>query len=175
MDRNQLEVYIQNGGMDLAISELEQERAAALARDDAAQAALATNDLGVMYAHNLRQDEARRAFQEAQAMFVRLDDPAGQGRATGNLAQLEERAGNAEQAQALYLQAADLLHEGRAFDDEYATRRRLGKLYVTRGATLQALDETTRALAVKSNPSVWDRIQCFFYRLPLQMMGLGKD
>lgn len=175
MEQTQLQVHIQNHTLGQAITELEQERAAALNRTDLVQAAMSTNDLGVVYSYDNRKDDARDAFRAAQELSIKAADPAGQGRATGNLAQLEERAGNADEAQALYLQAADLLHEGRAFGDEYMTRKQLSKLYLTRGATLQALHETTRALGVKPNASAWDRLQQFVYRLPLQLMGVGTD
>lgn len=175
MEQHELQAYIQNNTLAQAIAQLEYDRADALAHNDTPRAALAANDLGVVYSYEGRGDDARKTFREAQALFIRGDDPAGQGRATGNLAQLEERAGNADEAQALYLQAADLLHEGKAYGDEYTTRRRLSKLYLTRGATLQALHETCKALGVKPNASTWDRFQRFLYRLPLQMMGIAND
>lgn len=175
MDQQQLQVHIQNNSLEQAIAQLERDRADALAHNDMARAAQATNDLGVVYSYGGRTDDAGNAFREAQALFIRAEDPAGQGRAAGNLAQLHERAGNTGEALALYLQAADLLHEGKAYGDEYMTRRQLSKVYLTRGATLQALHETSKALGVKPNASGWDRFQRFFYRLPLQMMGISDD
>lgn len=175
MDQHELQTHLQNNTLGQAITQLEHDCQDALAHNETARAALATNDLGVVYSYDGRGDEARNAFREAQSLFIQAADPAGQGRAAGNLAQLEERAGNGDKAQALYLQAADLLHEGKAYGDEYTTRRRLSKFYLSRGATLQALHETSKALGVKPNASVWDRFQRFLYRLPLQMMGITDD
>jgi tetratricopeptide (TPR) repeat protein len=175
MDQNELQKHIQNNTLEQATAELEHERDNALAGGDKQAAALASNDLGVVYSYQRRSDDAREAFRQAQVWFIESADTAGQGRATGNMAELEERAGNSEEAGALYMQAADLLHEGQAFGDEFTTRRRLSKFYLTRGATLQALSETSKALKVKPNASAWDRFQRFVYQLPLQMMGLGSE
>lgn len=173
MDQAQLEQHMQSNTLDQAAALLEKERAEAQANGDAENAALASNDLGVVYLLLNRSDEARTALNQAQELFVQLNDSAGRGRASGNLAQLEERAGNAEAAGALYMQAADLLHEGNAFADEYTTRRRLSRFYLSRGATLQSLSETSKALAVKPNPNAWDKFQGWLYALPLRMMGVG--
>lgn len=172
MDQTQLQVYIQNNTLDQAITLLEQERADAQTNGDKEKAALAANDLGVVYLFLNRTDDARAALSQAQQEFIALSDSAGQGRAVGNLAQLEERAGDAEAAGALYMQAADLLHEGNAFADEYTTRKRLSKFYLSRGATLQSLSETSKALAVKPDASAWDKFQMWFYALPLKLMGV---
>lgn len=173
MDQNQLQVHVQNNTLDQAAVSLTQERADAETNGDKEKAALASNDLGVVYTLLHRPDEARAALTLAQQLFIASNDAAGQGRATGNLAQLEERAGNGETAGALYMQAADLLHEGNAFGDEYTTRRRLSRYYLTHGATLQALSETAKALAVKPNANAWDKFQQWFYALPLKLMGIG--
>lgn len=173
MDQKQLELHMQNNTLDAAAAQLAQERADAVAAADDENAALASNDLGVVYMLLRREDQARAALTEAQQLFIRTNDSAGQGRAVGNLAQLEERAGNGDKAGALYMQAADLLHEGNAFGDEYTTRRRLSRYYLAHGATLQSLSETSRALAVKPNPSVLDKFQRWFYALPLRLMGVG--
>ncbi len=173
MDQTELEQHIQNKTLDQAAASLELERANAQANGDNEKAALASNDLGVVYLLLERMDDARAALNQAHQMFIALNDPAGQGRATGNLAQLEERAGNADAAGALYMQAADLLHEGNAFADEYTTRRRLSRFYLTRGATLQSLSETVKALSVKPNANAWDKFQKWFYALPLKLMGVN--
>lgn len=172
MDQTQLEVYVKNNSLDQAETLLQQERADALAKGERDQAARAANDLGVVYLLLNRTDDARASLQRAQQEFIEMEDAAGQGRAVGNLAQLEERAGNSEAAGALYMQAADLLHDGNAFADEYTTRRRLSKFYLTRGATLQSLSETSKALAVKPDANAWDKFQMWFYALPLKLMGV---
>jgi tetratricopeptide (TPR) repeat protein len=174
MNQDQLEKHIQNQTLDKAAAELEGARDLALEGGDKHAAALAANDLGVVYSYMRRSDDAREAFRRAQVWFLESADTAGQGRAAGNMAELEERAGNSEQAGALYMQAADLLHEGQAFGDEFRTRRRLSKFYLTRGATLQALSETSKALKVKPNANVWDRFQRAVYQLPLQLMGVTE-
>lgn len=172
MDQAQLERHIQNNTLDQAAATLEQERADAQAQGDNQKAALACNDLGVVYLLLNRTDAARGALNQAQEQFVALNDSAGQGRATGNLAQLEEREGNSAAAGALYMQAADLLHEGSAFGDEYTTRRRLSRFYLSKGATMQSLSETSKALAIKPNANAWDKFQQWFYALPLKLMGV---
>ncbi len=173
MDQNQLQVYMQNNTLDQAVTLLEQERADAEAKGDKEKIALASNDLGVVFLLLERTEQARAELNRAHRLFIELDDAAGQGRATGNLAQLEERAGNKDAAGALYMQAADLLHEGSAFADEYTTRRRLSRFYLTKGATLQSLSENAKALAVKPDANAWDNFQRWMYSLPLKLMGVG--
>jgi tetratricopeptide (TPR) repeat protein len=172
MDTTELQTYIQTNTLDEAVTLLQKEHADAEQEGDKEKAALASNDLGVVYLLQNRMGDARGLFGQAQRMFIELDDAAGQGRAVGNLAQLEERAGNGDAGGALYMQAADLLHEGKAYADEYTTRRRLSRFYLKKGATLQALSESAKALAVKPNASLWDKIQLWFYRLPLKLMGV---
>jgi tetratricopeptide (TPR) repeat protein len=152
---------------------LQQERAAADKAGDQDRVAYAANDLGVVYLVQKRLEESRAALSEAQRLFIVLDDAVGQGRALGNLAQVEERAENGEQAAALYMQAADLLHEGKAFADEYTIRRRLSRYYTLHGATWMALHESANALAVKPDPSWWDKLQGWLFALPLRMLGLS--
>jgi tetratricopeptide (TPR) repeat protein len=158
MDQTQLQAHLRNNTLEHAVGELEREYASAVSTGARAQAALVTNDLGVVLSLLGRNDEARAKLQKAREMFNELNDPAGQGRAIGNLAQLEEQSGNAELAGALFMQAADLLHDGNALAEEFATRKRLSRYYIARGATLQALSENTRALSVKPDASAWDRV-----------------
>lgn len=171
MDQNQLELHWQNNSLDQAALSLERERADAEAAGDKIKAALASNDLGVVCTQLNRHDKARQALEEAQRLFIELNDSAGQGRATGNLAQLEERSGNIEVAGALFMQAADLLHEGSAFGDEFTTRRRLSRFYLARGATLQALAESVKALSVKPDANLFDKFQRRMYSVPLKFLG----
>lgn len=173
MDPTALQTHIKNNTLDQAELELEQARRSAADTERAAEAARASNDLGVVSLLQNRYDQARAEFVRAQQEFIMLDDVAGQGRAVGNLAQLEERAGDRDKASALYLQAADLLHEGGALADEYTTRRRLSRYYLSRGAGWMALSESAKALAVKPNATRFDRVQRWLYALPLRLMGLG--
>lgn len=175
MDTAELQTHIQNNTLDQAVTILQKDHADAEQVGDKEKAALATNDLGVVYLLQNRSADAREQLSRAQHLFIELDDAAGQGRAVGNLAQLEERAGNADAGGALYMQAADLLHDGKAYADEYTTRRRLSRFYLKRGATLQALSESAKALAVKPDASFWDKVQLWFYRLPLRLLGLSLE
>lgn len=171
MNQTELQQHVANGTLAQAAEQLKGEFDAAQQRDDAGASAQAANDLGIVYLMQNDTGSAREYLDRAQALFIRAEDTAGQGRATGNLGQLEERAGNGEAA-ALYMQAADLLHEGGAFQDEYTTRRRLSKYYLTHGATLLSLGETVKALRVKPNASAWDKFQIWFYSIPLSLMGI---
>ena len=172
MDQSELQTHISNGTLVQAAVELEAQRAALQEKNNVQELAEATNDLAVVY---LMQDEtvkARTLFGEAQQLFIEANDAAGQGRATGNLAQLEERNGNADAAAALYMQAADLLHEGGSFADEYTTRRRLSRYYLTHGGTMMALNETVHALRVKPNAGAWDKFQIWMYSIPFALLGI---
>lgn len=172
MDPNQLHVHIQNNTLAQAAGELEREHAEAEGNSVRDKAALASNDLGVVYTLLGRLEDARAALGQAQQSFLELNDPAGQGRATGNLAQVEENAGNPKAAGALFMQAADLLHEGRAFADEYTTRKRLSGFYLSQGATMQALNENAKALAVKPDANAWDKLLSWIYAVPFKFMGV---
>lgn len=174
MNQTELQQHMSNGTLAQAAAQLEAERAGAQAQNDVEKLALASNDLGIIYLLTNRADEAQSLLSQAQRLFIQANDTAGQGRATGNLAQLEEQRGNKDAAAALYMQAADLLHEGGSFQDEYTTRRRLSRMYLTRGATMLALSETVKALSVKPNANAWDKFQMWFYSIPLNMMGLGQ-
>ncbi len=173
MEQNELQAHIQNNTLEQAADALESEHVKAQSRDDREKSALVLNDLGVVYSLLNREDDARRVLSEAQRLFMVLDDAAGQGRAVGNRAQMEERAGNVDAASACYSQAADLFHQAGAFGDEYTTRHRLSRLYLKRGATMMSLNERARALEVKPNPSVFDKLQRWLYWLPLRLMGIG--
>lgn len=151
MEQNQLQTFISSNTLEQAVALLEQERDAAEAAGNRQQVAQSDNDLGVVLTMLKRYDEARAALERAQQLFITLNDTAGQGRATGNLAQLEERVGNGDASGALFMQAADLLHEGNAFSDEYATRKRLSQFYLSKGATMQALGENAKRS--RSNPT----------------------
>ncbi len=173
MEPAELERHVKENSLDQAAASLRAEQAQANAAGDRGRAALAENDLGVVYLLMNRPDDARRALEHAQQLFIELGDAAGQGRAVGNLAQVEERAGNADLAAGLYLQAADLFHEGGTFAEEYTTRRRLSRTYLARGAALMALSENARALAVKPNASAWDKFLGWLCAVPLKLMGIG--
>jgi tetratricopeptide (TPR) repeat protein len=172
MNQTELQQHMANGTLGQAAHELKNEFDAAQENNDAQKSAEAANDLGIVYWMQGENDAAREYLDKAQQLFIQANDAAGQGRATGNLAQLEERAGNGETAAALYMQAADLLHEGSAFQDEYTTRRRLSKYYLTHGATLLSLSETVKALRVKPDAGAWDKFQIWFYSIPLNLMGI---
>lgn len=172
MKQTELQQHIANGTLAKAAERLQGEFATAHQKNDARASAEAANDLGIVYWMQNDTGSAREYLDKAQALFITAEDAAGQGRATGNLAQLEERAGNGESAAALYMQAADLLHEGGAFQDEYTTRRRLSKYYLAHGATLLSLGETVKALRVKPNAGAWDKFQIWFYSIPLNLMGI---
>lgn len=173
MEQNQLQTFIQNNTLDQAVALLEQERDSAQASGNQQQVAQSANDLGVVFTILKRNDEARAALEQAQQIFIALDDTVGQGRATGNLAQLEERVGNGDASGALFMQAADLLHEGNAFSDEYATRKRLSRFYLSKGATMQALGENARALAVKPDANAWDKFLHWLCGVPLKLLGVN--
>src|SRR5581483_2215672 len=173
MDQNELQAHIRNHTLEQAVKTLKKEQTEAQLRGEQEKSALALNDLGVVYSLLNRDEDGRRVLREAQRFFIEFDDAAGQGRALGNLAQLEERAGNLDAASACYLQAADLFHQANALADEYTTRRRLSRLYLKRGAIWMALHETARALGVKPNPSVFDKFQRWLYLLPLRLIGIG--
>jgi len=173
MDQNQLQVYVQNNSLDQAVNLLTEERSQAEIEGSKKKAALASNDLGVVLTILNRKDDARAALEQAQQLFMELDDPAGQGRATGNLGQLEERSGNHDASGSLYMQAADLLHDGNAFGDEYTTRKMLSRFYLSRGSTLQALNEHVKALTVKPGANGWDRFLSWFYGIPLKLFGVA--
>ncbi len=172
MNQMELQQHISNQTLPQAAEQLQAERAAAQADNNPQKQAEATNDLGIVYLMQNDMETARAWLTEAQQLFIQANDAAGQGRATGNLAQLEERAGNGDAAGALYMQAADLLREGNAFADEYTTRRRLSKYYLTHGATLLSLNETVKALRVKPDAGAWDKFQIWFYSIPLSLMGI---
>lgn len=173
MNQMELQQHISNNTLPQAAEQLQRERADAQAENNLQKQAEATNDLGIVYLMQNDTAQARALLTEAHQLFIQANDAAGQGRATGNLAQLEERAGNGEIASALYMQAADLLHEGGSFQDEYTTRRRLSKYYLTHGATMMSLSETVKAIRVKPNASAWDKFQMWLYALPLKLMGVG--
>ena len=172
MNQTELQQHMANGTLAQAAEQLQNEFAVAQENHDAQKSGEAANDLGIVYWMQNDSASAREYLDKAQQLFIQANDAAGQGRATGNLGQLEERAGNGDAAAALYMQAADLLHEGGAFQDEYTTRRRLSKYYLTHGGTLLSLGETVKALRVKPNAGAWDRFQIWFYSIPLNLMGI---
>ncbi len=172
MNQMELQRHVADGTLAQAAEQLRNEFAAAQTAQDAQKSAEAANDLGIVLWMQGDNAAARAQLHQAQRLFIQANDAAGQGRATGNLAQLEERDGNGDAAGALYMQAADLLHEGGSFQDEYTTRKRLSKYYMTRGATMLALGETVRALRVKPNANAWDQFQIWFFSIPLNLMGV---
>lgn len=171
MNVSRLELHVRDMTLEQAVLELEKEHAEALDRDEDAQAALVLNDLGVVYLL-LNRIDGRRVLSQAQRTFIELDNMAGKGRALGNLAQLEQRAGNRDSAGVSYLCAAETFHGAAALSNEYITRRRLCRSYFQRRALLIALSETERASEVIPNASVFDKIQRWFYALALRFIGV---
>jgi len=172
MNQMELQRHVADGTLAQAAEQLQNDFTMAQSNHDAQKSAEAANDLGIVLWMQGDNAAAREYLNQAQQLFIQANDAAGQGRATGNLAQLEEREGNGDAASALYMQAADLLHEGGSFQDEYTTRKRLSKYYITRGATMMALRETVQALRVKPNANAWDKLQIWFFSIPLNLMGV---
>lgn len=172
MEQAELELHLANHTLPGSASALEQAYHAALAAGEIRHAALAANDLGVIDLLLGRYEDARARLDAAQRLFIESGDLEGQGRATGNLAQLKARTGDADGAGALYMQAADLLHDAGAFAEEYVTRQKLSKIYLTYGATLMSLRERALALAVKPHATFFDRLQCRLFALPLRWIGV---
>lgn len=173
MEQAQLQELIARGKLEQAETTLRRERDDALAGGDVHAAAVSANDLGVLYLYMNRSDEARQVLSQAQLGFIEANDAEGQARALGNLARLEYKTGDLSTAAADYLQAADLFHETYHLQEEYVTLRVLSRVYTLQGNFWQGIAMMERALGVKPDKSPFERLQQFFYRLPLRLMGMG--
>lgn len=151
-----------------AMTLYEQARAAFLAEGNALLAARAANDLGVVYHLLGRHDDARKIFTETLASFEQLDDVLGQAKAVGNLASLQERAGDRVGAEQNYLRAGELFHQIGEKTFEYDTYRALSQLQLAGGRWLEALATFDRALAAKGG----SRFLRWFLQIPLKMLGI---
>jgi tetratricopeptide (TPR) repeat protein len=173
MDSTELRGALQEHRLGESIAALEKSRADSMAENDSRQTARVSNDLGVIYYLSARYAESRAALELARDQFIRLEDRAGQARALGNLARLDEKTGNAQAALPQYQQAADLLHEAREPEDEFATLRSLSQLFMKRGAWLHALASYDRALTIRPRKTWFDGILHTIYQIPLRMMGMS--
>ena len=173
MEPGELTIALHSGTLNEAAAKLEDERKAALARGDVRASAITANDLGVVYYLAGQTAQARKELESSHDDFVRLDDQAGQGRALGNLARLEEKSRDRKRALAMYQQAADLFHGADEREDEFATLRSLSQLYLKMGGWLQALAAYDRGLTIKPHSTFFDAILHWLYQIPLRMLGLS--
>jgi tetratricopeptide (TPR) repeat protein len=174
MEPQELAQALHSGTLNEAAVKLEGEREAALARGDVRARATAANDLGVVYYMSGQPTQAREAMESSRNDFAQLNDQAGEARALGNLARLEERNRNRRAALALYQQAADMFHEANDREDEFATLRSLSQLYLVMGGWLPALAAYDRGLMVKPHATFFDAILHWLYQIPLRMLGFNQ-
>ncbi len=174
MKPEELNKAIQEGKLDQAAAQLEKEYADKAGNSDTHQAAADANDLGVVYYMLKDYDKARVWLQKGREQFEAANDPVGKARSLGNMARVEEQAGEKDKAASLYWEAAELFHQGGERDDEFATMRSLSQLYMKSGAWLQALATFDHALQIKPHPGVREAMLHRFYQIPLRMFGLGS-
>ncbi len=173
MKPEELNQAIQEGRLDQAAAQLEKEYAERDGQGDPHKSAEDANDLGVVYYMLKDYSQARNWLQKGREQFEALNDPTGKARSLGNMARVEEQAGDKEQAASLYWEAAELFHQANERDDEFATMRSLSQLYMKSGAWLQALATFDHAIQIKPHPGVREAMLHRFYQIPLRMFGLG--
>ncbi len=158
------------GSFQQAVGEFEKARAAFLEEGNKNQAALAANDLGVVYYALGNLPDARKSMELARSEFEALGDLSGQAKAIGNLAQLMNKQGDKANAEKNYAIAADLFHRAgeRAF--EVDTYRALSQMQLQRGRILEALASFDRALAAKGG----NRFLRWFLQIPLKLAGVRR-
>ncbi len=149
-------------------------REEAKAKGDLKAYAMTSNDLGAVLYLAGKFDDARRAIEDARTTFAQLGDTVGQGFASGNLARVEERAGDRDKALGLYQQAADFFKAGGDADNQSVTLRALSTLYFGKGDVMMALLVYTRALEAKPKRNAFDNFLLWLYRIPLNLMGIEK-
>ncbi|MGB8648004.1 MAG: tetratricopeptide repeat protein [Anaerolineae bacterium] len=174
MTPEELNQAVQDGKLEQAAAQLEKDCADLAAKGDTHKAAETANDLGVVYYMLKQYDPARAALGRAREQFEGANDVVGKARTMGNLARVEEQAGDKDKAASLYWEAAELFHQANERDDEFATMRSLSQLYMKRGGWLQALATFDQALQIKPNPGLREAMLHRFYQIPLKMFGLGS-
>lgn len=174
MKPQELYQAIQDGKLEQVADQLEKEYAGQAGTADPHRLAEDANDLGVVYYMLKRYDQARSWLLKGREQFEALGDPLGKARSLGNLARVEEQAGQKDKAASFYWEAAELFHQANERDDEFATMRSLSQLYMKSGAWLQALATFDHALQIKPHPGVREAMLHRFYQIPLRMLGLGS-
>ncbi|MBM3129078.1 MAG: tetratricopeptide repeat protein [Chloroflexi bacterium] len=156
------------GQLNDALRAFEQAHAAYAAQDDREHAAAVANDLGVVYYLAGRRDDAHKILQDALTTFEQLGNVLGQAKALGNLARLQERAGDREGAERNYQRAAELFHQGGEKEFEATTYRVLSQMQLQRGRWLESLATYDRALAAKGGAGALRG----FLQIPLRLLGI---
>ena len=156
------------GSLKESVDPLERARAASIAQGDALLAATVANDLGVVYYLLGRDSQAHDALRQALETFEQCGDMLGQARATGNLAQLQNRRGDRDNAERNYVRAADLFHQTRERRLEFDTYQALSQMQLKRGRWLEALAAYDRGLAAKGGSGLLRA----FLQIPLKLAGL---
>lgn len=172
MDANGVHVQAMDlyraGSFQQAVGEFEKARAAFFEEGNKNKAALAANDLGVVYYALGRLPDARQSMELARSEFEALGDLSGQAKTIGNLAQLMNKQGDKANAEKNYAIAADLFHRAgeRAFEAD--TYRALSQMQLQRGRILEALATFDRALEAKGG----SRLLRWFLQIPLRLAGV---
>jgi tetratricopeptide (TPR) repeat protein len=153
-----------------ALSYLQQAYDQCQASGDEGRMAEVANDMGVVYTVLGQWKEAERWLDQANTLFVRLQDYDGQAQALGNLGSMFRARGDLRQAAANLQLAADRFHLVGDDERRSMTLKALSIIRLRQLRFLLALVAYNAALACQPNLTLFDRLLRSLFSLPIRML-----
>jgi tetratricopeptide (TPR) repeat protein len=153
-----------------ALSYLQQAYEECQANGDQGRMAEVANDMGVVYTVLGQWKEAEQWLDQANTLFVRLQDYDGQAQALGNLGSMFRARGDLRQAAANLQLAADRFHLVGDDERRSMTLKALSAIRLRQLRFLLALVAYNAALACQPNLTVFDKLLRSLISLPIRML-----
>jgi Flp pilus assembly protein TadD len=134
------------------------------------QIAETANDLGVVYTMLRRWGEAEQWLDQAQELFDRIGDLAGEAQTLGNRGSMFRARGQWKEAAASLKLSADRFRVVSENAQRAAALRSLSVVRLRQLRPLLALAAYHTALECLPNPTWFQRLLKLFFGLPLRMM-----
>lgn len=153
-----------------ALSYLQQAYEECQAGGDEGRMAEVANDMGVVYTVLGQWKEAEQWLDQANTLFVRVQDYDGQAQALGNLGSMFRARGDLRQAAANLQLAADRFHLVGDDERRSMTLKALSAIRLRQLRFLLALVAYNAALACQPNLTLFDKLLRGLFSLPIRML-----
>jgi tetratricopeptide (TPR) repeat protein len=165
----------QNADYSGAVSLYEQAQNAYATAGDELKAAEMANDRAVALLQENRPEYAYQASLGTEKVFEKAGDNLRYGMAIGNQATALEELGRFEEALSFYRKSASLFET--EDENEYRAHvlKRISALHFKQGRKLEAIAAMEAALALKTKPTISERITKGLFGVLSRMLNPGKD
>jgi tetratricopeptide (TPR) repeat protein len=163
-------LHYRQGELEAALSCFTRAYDQCKAAGDQSQLAEIANDIGVVYTVRGEWAQAERWLNEAQRLFVALQDFDGEAQALGNMGSMFRARGDLRLAAANLQLAAGRFRLVNDCERQSVTLKALGAVRLRQLRFFQALAAYEAAFACQPHPSLLDRLLRPFVSLPARMM-----